>query len=103
MRPLAYRAFMLVAFAIVLASWFTMPTLRSASVVSILIAGIIVVLSVTSILPLPRYIVRKSTKSIALEELNATDRLKAENDVRGTLFQAIGGALLLLGAFLTWQ
>jgi hypothetical protein len=103
MRPRAYRAFMLIAFAIVVALWFKIPTVRSASVVSILVAGIILALSVASILPLPRYIVRKSTNSLALKELSATDRLKAENDVRGTLFQAIGGALLLLGAFLTWQ
>jgi hypothetical protein len=65
--PRAYRAFMLIAFAIVVALWFKIPTVRSASVVSILVAGIILALSVASILPLPRYIVRKSTNSLALK------------------------------------
>jgi adenine/guanine phosphoribosyltransferase-like PRPP-binding protein len=58
---------MLIAFAIVVALWFKIPTVRSASVVSILVAGIILALSVASILPLPRYIVRKSTNSLALK------------------------------------
>jgi hypothetical protein len=31
------------------------------------------------------------------------DRLKLQNDVRGTLLQGLGGTVLILGAFFTWQ
>jgi hypothetical protein len=55
------------------------------------------------ILVLPSRIVRLSVGDAGVGKLGPDQRLKAENDVRTTLLQGLGGAALLTGAFLTWR
>ncbi|WP_254393758.1 hypothetical protein [Streptomyces buecherae] len=40
---------------------------------------------------------------LAGEGVAAQDRLKAVNDVRTTLLQAVGGVVVLFGAYATWR
>ncbi|WP_445528845.1 hypothetical protein [Streptomyces cyslabdanicus] len=56
-------------------------------------------LSVT-LLVLPGFVV---DHDLAGERLAAADRLSAVNNVRTTLLQAIGGAVVLFGAYATWR
>ena len=71
---------------------------RAAVVVSIAVAGL-AVLSVT-LLVLPALVV---DHDLAGASVAAQDRLKAVNDVRTTLLQAVGGMVVLFGAYATWR
>lgn len=57
-------------------------------------------LLLASILWFPRLIVDRFLRSGP--QLAPTERLKAENDVRTTLLQGLGGLVLLAGAVVTW-
>jgi hypothetical protein len=62
----------------------------------LLVAGLLV-LAAAAVFVLPGSLVPSSAR------LTDAERYALENDVRTTLLQAIGGALLLMGAFLTWR
>lgn len=61
-----------------------------------------VVLVVLSILVFPNYLVRRDLKD-KTERLSPTDLVKAQNDIRATLLQGLGGLILLAGAAATWR
>lgn len=71
---------------------------RAVAVVSVAVAGL-AVLSV-ALLVLPGLVV---DHDLAGAQLVAADRLNAVNNVRTTLLQAIGGAVVLFGAYATWR
>lgn len=52
---------------------------------------------------LPSYVVGSDRGSRAPSSLSTADLLKAKNDVRTTLLQAVGGLILLAGAVATWR
>jgi hypothetical protein len=60
-----------------------------------------VVVVLACVLVIPQWLVRWEPGAQA-DMLTAADRAKAINDVRTILLQAIGGAVLLLGAYFTW-
>jgi len=63
-------------------------------------AALVVVLA--CVLVIPQWLVRWELGADA-RALSAADRAKAINDVRTTLLQGIGGAVLLLGAYFTFR
>jgi uncharacterized protein YjbI with pentapeptide repeats len=64
------------------------------------LAALVVVLA--CVLVVPQWLVRWELGASA-RTLTAPERAKAINDVRGTLLQGIGGAVLLLGAYFTYR
>lgn len=54
----------------------------------------------TILLVLPGWVVRHD---LAGGHIEATDRLNAVNNVRTTLLQTVGGAVVLFGAYATWR
>ncbi|HEX8135211.1 MAG TPA: pentapeptide repeat-containing protein [Actinomycetes bacterium] len=60
------------------------------------------VLILACVLVIPQWLVRWELGA-QVRTLSAADKAKATNDVRTTLLQGIGGAVLLLGAFYTYQ
>jgi hypothetical protein len=68
----------------------------------VLLAVGIFILLVSCILTLPTALVRRDA-DLNGGRLTQAEYLKAKNDVRTTLLQAIAGGLLLLGAFFTWR
>lgn len=73
-------------------TWFFEPTYRRMS------AGIIAFLVFMGLV-----VVFLPTQLVGDEELKFQDRPKLENDIRATLFQALGGLLLTAGAIATWR
>lgn len=69
---------------------------RTAGPTVLVIVAVIVAALALVTLILPAWIVRRN-------DLSAADRLKAENDVRSTLVQSVGGAALVAGLLFTWQ
>ena len=67
----------------------TRPVCWAAAAVGVLLVLVLVVLP-------PRFTVYRSFDK-------AADELKAQNDVRTTLLQALAGGVLLLGAYFTWR
>ena len=64
----------------------------------VIIAAVILLgLLLACVLPLPSYLVQHSAGHL-VNHLSVTDRLKAQNDIRTTLIQALGGMLVLVGA-----
>jgi hypothetical protein len=63
-------------------------------------AALVVVLA--CVLVIPQWLVSWELGAPA-RTLTAADRAKAINDVRATLLQGIGGAVLLLGAYFTFR
>jgi Pentapeptide repeats (8 copies) len=59
-------------------------------------AGLLVVLVLVGVLLPPRFTAHRHFDK-------AADELKAQNDVRTTLLQALAGGVLLLGAYFTWR
>jgi hypothetical protein len=57
---------------------------------------------VACVLVIPPWLLRWEL-GVSADTLVAVDRAKAINDIRTTLLQAIGGAVLLLGAFFTYR
>lgn len=68
---------------------------RSASVIAILILMMLAVI-IACLTLFPSLLVRDTA-------IQGVDRAKAENDVRGTLIQALAGIALLIGAYVTWS
>jgi hypothetical protein len=64
------------------------------------LAALVVVLA--CVLVVPQWLVQWELGASA-RTLTAPERAKAINDVRGTLLQGIGGAVLLLGAYFTYR
>lgn len=64
--------------------------------------GMLIVLIILSILFFPNYIVRRDLKN-KTHDLSPSDLAKAQNDVRATLLQGIGGLILLAGAAAAWR
>jgi hypothetical protein len=64
------------------------------------LAALVVILA--CVLVIPQWLVRWELGA-QVRTLSAADKAKAINDVRTTLLQGIGGAVLLLGAFYTYQ
>jgi hypothetical protein len=64
------------------------------------LAALLVILA--CVLVIPQWLVRWELGA-QVRTLSAADKAKAINDVRTTLLQGIGGAVLLLGAFYTYQ
>jgi pentapeptide repeat protein len=64
------------------------------------LAALVVILA--CVLVIPQWLLRWELGAQA-RTLSAADKAKAINDVRTTLLQGIGGAVLLLGAFYTYQ
>jgi hypothetical protein len=64
------------------------------------LAALVVVLA--CVLVAPEWLMQKELGAAA-GTLTAPERAKAINDVRGTLLQGIGGAVLLLGAYFTYR
>ena len=64
------------------------------------LAALVVVLA--CVLVVPQWLVEWDLGTLA-RTLTAADRAKAINDVRSSLLQGIGGAVLLLGAFFTYR
>jgi len=58
---------------------------------------------VLSLLVFPSYLVQRSLKATGTGTLGAPERLKAENDARTTLLQAVAGLVLVVGAGATWR
>lgn len=54
-----------------------------------------------AVLVIPQHLVQSSLPQGA--PITVPDRLKAENDIRTTMLQGIGGLLLTLGALATWR
>lgn len=69
----------------------------------VVFAALILTLAIGSILIIPGYLVDRRTTTTDGAELSTEQRLKAENDVRTTLLQAIAGLLLAVGAATTWR
>jgi uncharacterized protein YjbI with pentapeptide repeats len=67
------------------------------STLTVLAIFILFGLFIVCILLLPKYLVHYSAGNLA-DRLSVSDRLKAQNDVRATLIQALGGMLVLIGA-----
>jgi hypothetical protein len=61
---------------------------------------VLVVLLVACVAVLPGWLVGSDLGAGAIEPLSHVDRIKAENDVRGTLLQGLGGILALGGVAL---
>jgi hypothetical protein len=51
----------------------------------------------------PRLLVRIDVGRIRLDHMAPVDYARAINDVRTTLFQALGGAVVLAGVYITWR
>jgi uncharacterized protein YjbI with pentapeptide repeats len=67
------------------------------------LAGLVALVVVLAcVLVVPQWLVRWELGASA-RMLTPTDHAKAINDVRGTLLQGIGGAVLLLGAYFTYR
>jgi uncharacterized protein YjbI with pentapeptide repeats len=64
------------------------------------LAAMVVILA--CVLVIPQWLVRWELGASA-RTLTAADRAKAINDIRATLLQGIGGAVLLLGAYFTYR
>ncbi|PTL83009.1 pentapeptide repeat-containing protein [Vitiosangium sp. GDMCC 1.1324] len=78
------------------ARWYTRPLL--------LIAAIVPIVSLLAcILFLPTYIVERDLGSTSSARLEPAEIVKAKNDVRTTLLQAMGGAVLLATAYFSWR
>jgi hypothetical protein len=75
-----------------------LPRLRTA--VGILLAVIAVLGCVTVF---PRLLVRIDAGRIRLDHMAPADYARAINDVRTTLLQALGGAVVLAGVYITWR
>jgi hypothetical protein len=58
---------------------------------------------VICVVALPDWFVSRDIDAASLAGLRASERLEAKNNIRTTLVQAVGGLLLLGGAFFTWQ
>lgn len=69
----------------------TVLTLLAAAV----LAGIVFLL--------PEFVVRRDMDEDGRKPLTAAELLEAKNNVRTTLLQGLAGAVLLLGAYLTWR
>jgi hypothetical protein len=52
---------------------------------------------------LPEILLRRELTAAGFRGLQAADRAKAENDIRTSLIQAVGGVLVLVGAFAAWR
>jgi uncharacterized protein YjbI with pentapeptide repeats len=76
-----------------------MPSGRWLAAFAVLVGGLLV----GSIFWLPGYLVERDLGSRSTAELKPPELLKAKNDVRGTLIQALGGGLFLATAFFTWR
>lgn len=72
------------------------PRAAVVAVVALAVLG----LSITIFLVLPGWVVHHD---LAGAHIEATDRLNAVNAVRTTLLQAVGGAVVLFGAYATWR
>jgi len=73
---------------------------RARLVIGIAVAAI---LTTMLVLFLPRLIVELDLGAIRLHQLSPAEQAKAENDVRTTLLQGLGGLALLTGAYLAWR
>ncbi|HET6481114.1 MAG TPA: hypothetical protein VFG35_13905, partial [Actinoplanes sp.] len=62
------------------------------------IAVALVATVVTAFGPLPRAVLGGDA-----DALSAADQIKARNDVRASLLQAVGGVLLVIGAITAWR
>jgi hypothetical protein len=69
------------------------------SIISILGIGLLI----GCIYILPTFLVQRTVGEEEVQKLGAEKQLKAQNDVRATLLQGLGGAVLLAGAFFTWR
>jgi hypothetical protein len=67
------------------------------------LALVVLGLVVLSLLVFPSYLVQRSLKATGTGTLGAPERLKAENDARTTLLQAVAGLVLVVGAGATWR
>ena len=65
--------------------------------IAVLATFILFGLLIICILLLPKYLVQYSAGHLAAD-LSVSDSLKAQNDIRATLIQALGGMLVLVGA-----
>jgi hypothetical protein len=73
---------------------------RRARVVSVA-AGVLLILgALAAVLLLPGWLVERDLRG---QRVSGTERLRAVNDVRVTLLQAIGGLAVGLGAYATWR
>jgi hypothetical protein len=67
---------------------------------AIAILLLLVLIVVAAFGPLPHYVIDHSS---AARKLSAVDQAKAEADVRGSLLQAVGGILVVLGTITAWR
>jgi uncharacterized protein YjbI with pentapeptide repeats len=97
-RFLAYAAFAAVVGVVLLAvplhfgahqQW---P--QAIGLAALIVTGALVLIGCLTLFP--KLLLRRSG-------LDRADQAKAENDARGTLIQAVGGAALLVGVYVTWS
>jgi Pentapeptide repeats (8 copies) len=67
---------------------------QAIGLAALIVTGVLVVIGCLTLFP--ELLLRRSG-------LDGVERAKAENDARGTLIQAVGGAALLVGAYVTWS
>lgn len=78
----------------------------TVAMVTMVVGGLLLWLAVWVLPPhlVPPVAERAPTSTTATDSLQLeNDRLKLQNDARSTLLQGLGGTVLLLGAFFTWQ
>jgi uncharacterized protein YjbI with pentapeptide repeats len=71
-----------------------------------LVAGftlVVVALALLCILVVPEYLIQRSADGFSAPALSSAEYVSAENDVRTTLLQGVGGLLLAIGAGGTWR
>jgi hypothetical protein len=78
---------------------------RSKRLAGLVLVGgaIAIALLIASVYAFPTFLTERSVGTTAARKLSADKRLKAENDIRTTLIQTLGGAVILAGAYFTWR
>ncbi|MFZ3493357.1 pentapeptide repeat-containing protein [Streptomyces sp. 5.8] len=76
--------------------------IQRRGVIALSVIGVLVVLAIAFAIFEPQWILERTTSSKRLDAMTVDQLLKAQNDVRATLLQAIAGALFLLTAAFAW-